>query len=359
MTDAIADDLAALLPPLLQSIDALDIIARRLYPPEFGAVMNAVGTPDAALRAEATRLERWPDETGPVRDQLLIAIGAVVKGFDGLRAAPGEPDGIRALFRALRYPPRAKEALYPLAAASSLISRFFLPVAMRDDAALLARIQATAGEGGGVTHVANDLRQRGGYSLYVPEYLARDTPSPVIVAMHGGSGHGRNFLWSWLRDARAHGAILIAPTAVGPTWALMGEDADTPNLGRILDEVAREWMLDPARMLLTGLSDGGTFCYVSGLEEASRFTHLAPVAAAFHPLMAQTAPPQRMRGLPVHIIHGVLDWMFPVQVARDARDALAMAGADVTYRELDDLSHTYPAEMNAELLAWVDETRKM
>ncbi len=35
--------------------------------------------------------------------------------------------------------------------------------------------------------------------------------------------------------------------------------------------------------------------------------------------------------------------MFPVQVARQTRDALSAAGADVTYRELDDLSHTLSA----------------
>ena len=45
--------------------------------------------------------------------------------------------------------------------------------------------------------------------------------------------------------------------------------------------------------------------------------------------------------------------MFPVQVARQAREALSMAGATVTYREIDDLSHTYPREINAAILDWL------
>ena len=53
-------------------------------------------------------------------------------------------------------------------------------------------------------------------------------------------------------------------------------------------------------------------------------------------------------------MHGKLDWMFPVQVARQTSQALSAAGADVTYRELDDLSHCYPREMNAEILAWLN-----
>ena len=71
-------------------------------------------------------------------------------------------------------------------------------------------------------------------------------------------------------------------------------------------------------------------------------------------MMAEIADHERLRGLPVHIVHGRLDWMFPVQVARQTKDALSAAGAEVTYRELDDLSHTYPREMNAEILKWLN-----
>jgi len=45
--------------------------------------------------------------------------------------------------------------------------------------------------------------------------------------------------------------------------------------------------------------------------------------------------------------------MFPVQVARQTSQALAAAGAKRNLRELDDLSHTYPREMNAEILQWM------
>ncbi len=104
------------------------------------------------------------------------------------------------------------------------------------------------------------------------------------------------------------------------------------------------------------MSDGGTISYVSGLERSSPFTHLAPVSATFHPLMAEIADAERLRGLPVHIGHGGLDWMFPVQVARQTRQLLSAAGADVTYREIEDLSHCYPREINPAILSWLNET---
>jgi phospholipase/carboxylesterase len=44
--------------------------------------------------------------------------------------------------------------------------------------------------------------------------------------------------------------------------------------------------------------------------------------------------------------------MFPVSVARSAHGALGAAGAKVVYREIADLSHAYPRDENAPMLAW-------
>jgi phospholipase/carboxylesterase len=91
------------------------------------------------------------------------------------------------------------------------------------------------------------------------------------------------------------------------------------------------------------------------LQSSSPFTHLAPVAATFHPLMAEIADAERLRELPIYITHGKLDWMFPVEVARQTKALLSAAGADVTYREIDDLSHCYPREINADIVDWQRE----
>jgi phospholipase/carboxylesterase len=48
--------------------------------------------------------------------------------------------------------------------------------------------------------------------------------------------------------------------------------------------------------------------------------------------------------------------MFPVEIARQTHRVLAAAGANIVYRELDDLSHCYPDEVNAALLAWLRDS---
>jgi phospholipase/carboxylesterase len=345
------EDLQAFLPPLLRSLEALGFAARHLHPPVLGEVLAALGDPAGPLRSVRTRLSGWPDGLTEARTRLEGAADEVLKAFDELHAAVSA-DSAGPAYRALRRLPRAQEALWPLASALAPLGRYFLEPSARSDLAAQARLARPA-PGAGVLHLDNDYGSRGGYSLYLPESGEPDEPAPLVVALHGGSGHGRAFLWTWLPAARAAGAALIAPTSVGSTWSLQGADEDTPNLARILLETRARWPIDPTRLLLTGMSDGGTFAYLSGLQADSPFTHLAPVSAAFHPVLLALADPERLRGLPIQVVHGGLDWMFPIGLAREARDALLAAGAKVAYREIADLSHCYPREANLPLLDWL------
>jgi phospholipase/carboxylesterase len=350
-TDALAD----LLPLLLQAYEVLFFVSRHFHPPYLGQVLAAIGSPDNDLKDARARCQERLAGLGELGAALDTATDAALRAFSGLREVADGGGDIRRAFGALRFVPKGLEALYPLARFLPPVNRFFLDPALRSDETPQALYLRPPHEKTGVMQFAPEGsdEERGSVWLYVPEHYSRDRAWPLVVAMHGGSGTGHQFLWTWLRDARSRGAILVAPSSIGPTWALTGDDVDTPNILRMLDVIRANWNVDPARLLLTGMSDGGTFSYVSGLEPGSPFTHLAPISAAFHPLLAEACDPDRVRGLPIHIVHGALDWMFPAAMAREAARSLAAAGASVTYREIEDLSHTYPREMNAEILAWL------
>jgi phospholipase/carboxylesterase len=78
-------------------------------------------------------------------------------------------------------------------------------------------------------HADNASDQRGGFSVYVPEYYEGES-LPLVMALHGGSGHGRQFLWSWLRAVRSNPCVLIAPTSSDRTWSLMNPETDSQRL---------------------------------------------------------------------------------------------------------------------------------
>jgi phospholipase/carboxylesterase len=363
MTDPVSDDAVAgpaevdlLVSRLTGTLDTLASIARALHPPLLPALAALIGDQDTGLEEAAARLRAAPgppgpgDVAGPLGESAGLALGACA----GLRAAaltPGWPGGA---FRALGDYTRAVEALYPAAAALPAVGRWFLSPPRRDDAGLAERLRQPPAPGSGVRHAGNERGMRGGFSAYVPEYLDPATPAPLVVALHGGSGHGRAFLWTWIREARSRGLIVVAPTATGDTWSLADPETDIQHLRRVLAEIGSRHSIDPARMLLTGMSDGGTFTLLSGLTETSPFTHLAPVAASFHPVLMDISDPARTAGLPVYLVHGARDWMFPVDVARTARRVLSAAGARVRYREIADLSHAYPAEENDLIIDWLD-----
>ena len=355
--EALIDAISDVLLPLLKSMEALDYVSRNLHPPNLGNLVAGVENVDSTLRRGLKHFhnQKWPEHLSVFVDQIITAAEAVCNGFDSLREAACAPDGIFLAYRGIRQNAKAFAAIYPAASTLPPINRFFLDDVGRADEALVEKLaNADAGRDNvGVIHANNEKDRRGGFSMYVPEYYDEATAYPLIMALHGGSGHGRDFLWTWLREARSRGAILITPTSLESTWSLMAPEKDSAHLDKLLSFATDQWNIDTKHLLMTGMSDGGTFTYVSGLEGSSPFTHLAPISASFHPLLLEMMDPARCRNLPIYLIHGALDWMFPVQVARDAEQALRRAGANVCYHEIEDLSHTYPNDENGRILDWL------
>jgi phospholipase/carboxylesterase len=320
---------------LFGALDTLGTIAQAMDPRRLDALIEKLGDQDKDLASIDGPAARFAEEA-----------------CAGLRAAPASDNPMLQAYRSMRSYHRSLEALAGFADTLPEVGRYFLEPARRDDPALQQRLAQPRHPDSGVFHSGNDTSQRGGFSVYVPSWYDASRPAPVIMALHGGSGHGRLFLWNWVAEARSRGLIVIAPTAVGGTWSLMDPDIDASNLGTILEQIRARWAIDSTHMLLTGMSDGGTFTLLSGLAEDSPFTHLAPVAASFHPFLLAMTSPERLTGLPIHLTHGALDWMFPISMARSAHRTLGAAGAAVTYREISDLSHAYPRDGQGAVLDW-------
>jgi phospholipase/carboxylesterase len=356
------ETIARLVPAILKALYALEFAGRHLSPQTLPRLIEAVAERDSDLEPALaqSRSSDWPERLGPARTCLEGAADAANASLAALLSAPDADQPIVAAYRALRGYARACEQLYPMAPHLGPVSQFFLEAPAREDRARLEQLAAIdpLKENVGVMHVGGPAGTRGAFSLYVPETYDPSRAWPLVAALHGGSGNGGAFLWSWLREARSRGFILLAPTASGPTWSLMEPPVDAASIGRMLAEIGSRWKLDTARMLLTGMSDGGTYTYVWGLAAGCPFTHLAPIAAAFHPMLMMTmADGGRVRGLPIHIVHGAQDWMFSARTAQVAEQALARAGAKVVYREIADLSHTYPRDQNGAILDWFLEGR--
>src|SRR5204862_4120037 len=100
-----------------------------------------------------------------------------------------------------------------------------------------------------------------------------------------------------------------------------GDDVDAERLRKMVESVAERYPVDRTRVLLTGMSDGATYALLCGFREGMPFTHLAPMCGVLHPILLANGDLGRARGLPVYLVHGVLDWMFRIYTSPLRREA--------------------------------------
>src|SRR6266536_3426685 len=137
----------------------------------------------------------------------------------------------------------------------------------------------------------------------------------------------------------ARGMLLLSPTSQDRTWSMMGPDVDAEPLREMVESVAARYAVDREHVLLTGMSDGATYALYCGLREGMPFTHLAPACGVLHPALFAGGDLARADGRPIYLVHGALDWMFPVAAAQLTRQALLAAGARLVYREIEGRGH--------------------
>lgn len=354
---AFAEGIGRLGPVVLAAMEALEQTFRRLHPPDLPRLRAALAPLHADLVAALDAFESVP------RPAAVASLGADLRDAAGLaRAAlealvdPGSRE--QAVMRAMRSMhdyARAQAGLYPLRLALPPISKWFAEPHRHDDLASLEAVEGGDAEVG--LFRSGEAEARGGFDLYVPESYDGSEAWPLLVALHGGSGNGADFLFSWLREARSRRCLLLAPTSQGSTWSFGAPDVDGESLRRMTEWVSTRWRVDPERILLTGLSDGATMTLLVGLGPDVPYTHLAPISGVLHPMNFANGNLDRARGRPIQLVHGALDWMFPVGLAQEAARVLEDAGAALVYREIANLSHTYPREENARIIEWLDPRR--
>jgi phospholipase/carboxylesterase len=207
---------------------------------------------------------------------------------------------------------------------------------------------AVAGDGAktGVMHRPS-TEDHGEYSLYVPEYYEPSRRWPLIIAMHGGHGRGDDYLLTWLRPAKSKGYIVLSPKSLDRTWSIQQPGLDIRSILSIVEELLDQYAINTGRIFVTGLSDGGTFSYALGLNCPKLFAGIAPVAGVLAPWFDL----EQSKTLPVFIVHGAQDFIFPVVTARTAHALLTQQGFEnLTYKELPDWGHAYTYSINESLL---------
>jgi polyhydroxybutyrate depolymerase len=135
------------------------------------------------------------------------------------------------------------------------------------------------------------------YLLHVPlAYNEEDEPLPLVIALHGANGNAdiMRRMTGFDSKADAEGFIVVYPNGTGPlpnwilTWnadrccgyAVRRNADDIGFLRALIESLSGELAVDPNRVYMTGISNGGMMSLAAACEIPDLLAAVGPVVGA-------------------------------------------------------------------------------
>ena len=197
------------------------------------------------------------------------------------------------------------------------------------------------------------------YLLYLPElYTETNERLPLILFLHGRDQRGDDLNLLKIRgipqliDTKDNFPfIVLSPQC--PSYYIWPSVFD--GILAILDEVSRNYPVDPNRIYLTGLSMGGYAVWDLAMDYPDRFAAIAPVSAS-----GSAERVNILKEIPVWAFHGEKDDVVPVEEVHEIISALVANGGNAQLTVYPDADHDAWTEAysNSQLYNWFLEHSK-
>lgn len=176
----------------------------------------------------------------------------------------------------------------------------------------------------------------GHYFHYIPKNVNRTKPAPALVFLHGSGGNFKVYLWLLSKVADELGYTLIAPTFGMGNWEKRGAyDAITAAIR----DAGKHAAIDPERIHLMGLSNGGKGVCLAESQPGPRFRSLILLSAVFHNNIKPAELAERLKPRPVLVISGGNDDRVPWDYVSGYAAKLKAGGLDVETRLFEHDDH--------------------
>jgi len=284
-------------------------------PPSLATLSPLLGSDDARVRTLAVRM------LGRARDD--AAARPLLE-----RAAADSDYFVRTAATRILYPDSTARGAVALACA--------LPDSLR---ARLARARPSPPPGTTFRGMAADIYRGWPYGMYVPDDYRGDEPFPLIVYLAGNAGPAIEGVQLGAAAFERTGYLVVYPNAWGGWWR-----ANTETMvDSLMSEVMRRLNVDPDRVYISGLSNGGTgtFDYVSLWPQRFSAAVVAMGAGLFgfmepggnRPFVSNAAH------TPILFLHGKQDQVIDVSATTRTVDSLRAQHADVAMKLFPERGH--------------------
>ena len=195
------------------------------------------------------------------------------------------------------------------------------------------------------------------YGLFVPPAYDPKVAFPLVVCLHGAGFTGDSYLERWAK--RLGGShILACPTSMAGTWWTRPSEE---LVFATIKTVRARYRIDPDRIYLTGMSNGGIGAWIIGMHHAPRFAAVAPMASGIDQVLFPFL--ENLRHTSLYVIHGAKDRIMPVWLSRNVTNELARLGIAFTYREHEWThphagGHFFPRQELPALVEWLKKQRR-
>ena len=163
---------------------------------------------------------------------------------------------------------------------------------------------------------------------------------PFILALHGASNSPdahKNTACYVEPGLEELDAFILSPRADGGLWF---SDDNQQMVAHLMFLVQKYWPIDRDKIAVTGYSNGGNASWLFGLFQANTLSAAIPMASSYdvHDINGNV----RKWDIPLYVIHGENDELFPVEQTQEWVDATVAAGSDVTFVIAPGLGHYEP-----------------
>lgn len=181
--------------------------------------------------------------------------------------------------------------------------------------------ESTASQKSGTLEVGGRTRT---YFVHLPPDYNGRTAMPVVLVLHGAteSPEGVEQLSGMSEEADKKNFIAVYPRGTGvrnpaqmPTWnsgnccgyAQMNNVDDVAFFRALLDKLETDYAVDPKRIFVTGISNGGMMSFRLACEMSDKIAAAAPVEGA------QNVACQPSNPVSIIIFHGTADRLVPMK----------------------------------------------